>query len=136
MREEYNVKCIVCKNEQNGVIQAYENEDDVKVVLILGDIFISKKADNFFEALIKIRKELEKKDIKLLCKGCCRNVYPSGMILEMGYGRKAYTLTMGKQAEIKSLVDIFENCQEEEYASVDEQYNYFDKWCNSIRRKY
>ena len=132
MWEQYNVKCIIDKNEQIGIIQARENVNDVKVVLKMENICIEKKANSFFEALVEIRRELEKKGIKLLCKGCCRNVYPSGMILEMGSGRKAYSLTMGKQAEINSLVDIFETCQIEDYASVDEQYIFFEQWCDSI----
>ncbi len=133
MCEEYTVKCVISENEQDGIIQTYENENDVEVALRIGNIFIVKQADNFFEALVEIRKVLEKKGIKLLCKGCCRNVYPSSMLLGMGSGRKAYLLKMGEQARMSSLVDIFETCQIEEYASVDEQYNYFDKWCDSIR---
>lgn len=135
MCEEYTAKCIICGNEQHGIIQAYENEEDVEVVLRNSDICISKKADNYFEALIGIRRELEKKGIKLLCKGCCRNVYPSAMILEMGSGEKAYSLTMGKQARMDSLVNIFEECKIEEYASIDEQYKFFQKWLTSIGGK-
>lgn len=135
MGEEYIVKYIISENEESGIIQTYENDDDVEIVLKIGDISITKQADTFFEALIEIRKELEAKGIKLLCKGCSRNVYPSAMILDMGSGRKAYTLTMGEQAKMNSLVDIFEPCQIEEYATVEEQYNFFNKWINSDGRK-
>ena len=131
MSEEYTVKCVVGEGGQEGRIQVYENEEDVEVVLKAGNISIAKQADNYFEALIKIRKELEKK-IKLLCKGYYRNAYPSGMLLEMGSGRKAYSLTMGKQAKMSSLVDIFETCEIEEYATVDEQYDFFNMWWDSI----
>ncbi|MCR4803173.1 MAG: hypothetical protein K5895_09245 [Lachnospiraceae bacterium] len=48
---------------------------------------LEKEGDNYFETLIELRRELEKMDIKLLCKGGCENVYPSGMILNMGTGR-------------------------------------------------
>lgn len=41
------------------------------------------------------------------------------MILSMGIGREAYYLTMGKQAE--TLVDIFDNCSSQEYATIEEQ---------------
>lgn len=132
MNEEYIVKCVICDNEQDGIIQAYEGEENVKIVLKIGDTFIAKQSDNYFEALIKIRRKLEKRKIKLLCKGCCTNVYPSGMLLGMGSGRKAYVLTIGKQAKKDSLVDIFEPCKIEEYATVDEQYSFFNAWCDSI----
>lgn len=135
MREEFKIKYIIFENEKEGDVQLHENEDDVNIVLKIENKIIAKQADNFFQALIDVRKELEKINIKLLCKGCCRNVYPSGMLLGMGNGRKAYQLTMSKQARLDSLVDIFETCNIEEYASVDEQYNFFNVWCDSIRRK-
>lgn len=131
MSEKYKIKYVICEKEREGTIETYENDDDVEIVLNIGDIVIKKQADNFFDALVEIRRELEKENIKLLCKGCCRNVYPSGMILDMGSGRKAYQLTMGEPAKMSSLVDIFEICQAEEYASVDEQYNFFNKWLDS-----
>ena len=56
---------------------------------------LEKEGDNYFDTLIDLRVELEKLDIKLLCKGCCKNIYPSGMLLSMGAGRKAYTLIFG-----------------------------------------
>lgn len=124
-----------CENAQDGIIRAYENDEDVEIVLKVGDISIVKQADNFFEALIEIRKKLEKKKIKLLCKGCCKNVYPSAMILNMGSGRKAYSLTIGEPARLDSLVDIFSTCEVQEYASVDEQFNFFTKWLASIGGK-
>lgn len=135
MSERYNIKCLVCGKEQDGSIQTYEYENNVEIVLRADDIFITKLADNFFEALIEVRKELEKKEIKLLCKGCCRNVYPSAMLLGMGSGRKAYSLVIGQQAKLSSLVDIFELCPKDEYASIDEQYAFYIKWCDSIVNK-
>ncbi|MCX4353835.1 MAG: hypothetical protein OSJ60_19785 [Lachnospiraceae bacterium] len=132
MKEEYNVKCVIHEKEINGIIQTYERKEDVEIILKVENIVITEQADNFFDALIKIRKELENREIKLLCKGCCKNVYPSGMLLGMGSGRKAYLLTINRQAEMSSLVDIFEACSIKEYASVEEQENFFNKWCDSI----
>ncbi len=134
--EEYIVDCVKDNEIQDAIIQANEEfGDGVKVALLLNDLKISKEADNFFEALIEIRKELEEKDIKLLCKGCCLNVYPSAMLLNMGSGIKAYELTLNEQAKMSSLVNIFESCELEEYASISEQYNFFNKWCSSKKEK-
>lgn len=47
MCEEYSIKCIIYENEQDGIIQAYENEEDVEIVLKIDDISIAKQADNF-----------------------------------------------------------------------------------------
>ncbi len=136
MIEEYIVKYIKDNEIKDAIIKADEEfGDGVELTILLNDLKISKEADNFFEALIEIRKELEEKDIKLLCKGCSLNVYPSAMILNMGTGIKAYQLTMNEQAKMSSLVNIFETCELEEYASISEQYNFFNEWCSSKKEK-
>lgn len=118
-----------------GQLQLKENEDDVELFLTIdGTIFVARN-ENYFDALILLRRQLEERNIVLLCKGCCKNVYPSGMILSMGYGDKAYRLTIGEPAKMNSLVYIFEPCDEKDYASVDEQHSFFEEWCNSITRR-
>ena len=94
---------------------------------------MKKEGDNYFDTLIKLREELEKLNIKLLCKGCCKNVYPSGMLLCMGAGRNAYTLIYGEQAKMNSLVDIFDSCSIDEYATIQEQLEYFGEWTCSLK---
>ncbi len=133
-KEIYNVLCIEKDREKDALIELTEKEDTVKIKFSLEKLVLEKEGDNYFEALIKLRQELEKINIKLLCKGCCKNVYPSGMILNMGEGRKAYTLIYGEQAKMKSLVDIFDSCSIEEYATIEQQSEYFENWTMSLRR--
>ena len=114
------------------MIKAIENEEDVEIAVQLDNMEIVKRSDNFWEALLSVRRELELKEIRLLCKGCCKNVYPSAMMLSMGAGRREYVLNVGEQAKLESLVDIFDNCASDEYFSIAEQQNYYDEWCNSI----
>lgn len=109
-----------------------EHEDEVRIDFIYCNNIISKYADNFFDALLELRKELEELSIHLLCKGCSKTVYPSAMQLNMGSGRQAYDLILGKQASSSMMVDIFEICEENEYASVEEQYAYFLNWTESL----
>lgn len=124
----YNINGI----NKNATIELTENEDSVETIFKSNDLVIEKKSLNYFDALIEIRKELEKRKIKLLCKGCARNVYPSGMMLSMGMGRKAYTLIIGEQAKMNSTVDIFAPCSIEEYGTIEQQILFFDKWSNSL----
>lgn len=133
-KEKCSIICIEKDQERNSVIELAENEDTVTIKFSVGELVLIREGDNYFETLIKLRKELEKKDIKLLCKGCCKNVYPSGMLLNMGAGRNAYTLIYGEQAKRDSLVDIFDACLLDEYATIQEQSEYFEKWILSIRR--
>lgn len=133
-KEIRNVICIEKDQERNALIELTENEDTVVIKFSVEKLVVEKEGDNFFETLIKLREELEKIDIKLLCKGCCKNVYPSGMLLSMGAGRKAYTLICGEQAKMSSLVDIFDSCSMDEYATIEEQSEYFENWTISLRR--
>lgn len=129
----YSVICIEKEQNRSALIELTENEDSVTIRLSLGGLVIKKEEDNYFDTLIKIREELEKSNIKLLCKGCCKNVYPSAMLLCMGEGRNAYALKYGEQAKINSLVDIFDPCSIDEYATIQEQLEYFEEWICSIR---
>jgi len=49
-----------------------------------------RESDNYFSALQGIRQALEVEGITILCNGSSTNVYPSGMMLDMGNGEKAY----------------------------------------------
>lgn len=133
-KEVCNIICIEKNKERNAVIELTENEDTVTIKFSVGELVLIKEGDNYFETLIKLREELEKMNIKLLCKGCCKNVYPSGMLLNMGAGRNAYTLICREQAKRDSLVDIFDACLLDEYATIQEQLEYFENWTLSLRR--
>ena len=90
-KEICNVICIEKEQDRKAIIELTENQDSVTIKFSLGKLVLKKEGDNYFDTLIKLREELEKLNIKLLCKGCCKNVYPSGMLLCMGAGRNAYT---------------------------------------------
>lgn len=128
MEEKYEVISIIKGNSTNAVLTINEKEGKYQIVFVTEGYNISAEGENFFYALIELRKELELQDIKLLCKGCSRDVYPSPMILSMGDAEKAYKLTMGKHALKKDLVSIFEPCELDEYASIEEQYAYYEQW--------
>lgn len=88
-------------------------------------------ADTYFEAMIKIREALELNSEQLICKGACESVYPSAMILNMGEGRRAYSLKLGKQARLTDLVDIFGECNADECTSIEQQERFFYEWAMS-----
>lgn len=133
-KEICNILCIEKAQEKKALIELTENEETVEIKFSLEKLVLEKEGDNYFETLNALREELEKRNIKLLCKGCCKNVYPSAMLLDMGSGRKAYTLIYGKQAKMDSLVDIFDACSIEEYATIEQQLEYFENWTISLGR--
>lgn len=133
-KEILKILCVEQYQEKSASIELIEKDDSVEIEFLLEKLMLRKDGDNFFETLTELRKDLEKRDIKLLCKGCCKNVYPSGMLLGMGAGRKAYTLTYGEQAKKSSIVDIFDSCLLEEYGNIEQQVEFFENWINSLGR--
>lgn len=93
------------------------------------------ESDNYFSALQGIRKELEEEGITILCNGSSTNVYPSGMLLDMGNGEKAYRLREGYHAAFNDVVNIFEfDKREFVNGTVKDQEEYFYTWRSSQKR--
>lgn len=135
MKEQYDVICL--ENEDRIESRLFLNEEGemYQIELEMQGSSFSAEGENYFDALVKLRKKIELQNIKLLCKGCSRFVYPSPMMLSMGDAMQAYSLTLGKPARLKDIVNIFEPCRYDEYASVDEQYAYYEKWIVSRGEK-
>ena len=131
-KEVINVILNINGKNEEAILIIMIGDDSLMITLESEFCSITKEGENLFDILCQIRIELEKMSVKLLCKGSCRNVRPSAMILSMGYGRMAYSLGMGKQASKDSLVDIFSPCSIEEYSTVREQSDFFKEWCDSI----
>lgn len=90
----------------------------------------------YFGALAVARRELETQGVQLACNGARLDVWPSGMPRQVGYGRRAYVLTMPSTAARPSTVDIFEPAPKSAVlATVDEQREWFRRYWDSITRK-
>lgn len=131
MNEKYEIFCFVNGKYNKARLLLSEDEERNKIKFEMESCSIFAEAENYFYALIELRRELELKKIKLLCKGCSRYVYPSPMILSMGDAIEAYELTLGKHATMKNLVNIFSPCELDEYATIEEQLAYYEEWLKS-----
>lgn len=132
--EQYTVSAVLPDNQiVDGVFRLSEGEQDIDLSFELPDRKLNVRAGDYFEALVAIRRELEKDDIFLNCYGASRNVYPSGMGRDMGAGLRAYKMTIGKHARMEDLVFIFDTGSDVEPCSVLEQRDFFEKWLNSSR---
>lgn len=109
-------------------------DDNVKLVLKNKEQKIAFSSDNYFDALKKLRRYLEDRNEKILCKGSNKNVYPSAMQLNAGSGRNAYSLALGKQAKFADVVDIFEESDYNSCASCDKQKEFFERWTESLNK--
>ena len=108
--------------------------DDVQLDIVFFDRKESVVAQDFFEALVQLRKRLEPENIWLFCNGTAENVYPSAMARSMASGLEAYKLTLGKQAKTQDLDPIFVMSFELTPAKVQIQQAFYEKWLNSLKR--
>ncbi|OYP37202.1 hypothetical protein C8E03_1312 [Lachnotalea glycerini] len=109
-------------------------DDNVKIVLKYKEQTMAFSADNYFDALERLRRYLEDRNEKILCKGSNENVYPSAMQLNAGSGRNAYSLALGRQAKLADVVDIFEESDFDSCVSCDKQNDFFERWTESINK--
>ncbi len=65
---------------------------------------LTAEASDYFQAMCRIRLDLEKAGWRPVCYGASRNVYPSGMCRDMGRGLKAYRCQLGQPATLDDLV--------------------------------
>lgn len=130
MKATYKINCMYKSQLVQGRLEVINEENDIVINLHLDEIFFCAQSENYFYALLELRKKLECQNIKLLCKGCCRNVYPSPMSIDMCGGLVAYSMEMGEEANKK--VRIFDDCELEEYATIEEQILFYKQWYEDI----
>jgi hypothetical protein len=91
------------------------------------------RAQDHFECLLDLRRELEPRGYGVLVQGSRRNVWPSGMQRDMGVGSHAYELELGKHGVRPPVVAIFDPADEREVVTIEEQFAYRDAWFAEIR---
>jgi len=131
--EKYTVPCLIDGNIRDVSVELIEDEL-CKITYDDGQSVLSYEAEHYWGALIELRKQLEAEGKKLLCQGCASNVYPSGMILDMGAASRAYKLTLGQQARMADLVFILDPCEPDEYATIEEQEAFYEAWIKGEKR--
>ncbi|MBQ6946055.1 MAG: hypothetical protein IJN43_17300 [Ruminococcus sp.] len=119
-----------------GILHIDEFDDIKETISLFVDINgkkITAESDNCFNAMVKIRRQLETVHQQLMCKGARRDVYPSPMQMRMGECREAYMLSMGKPARLNQIVNIFDVENEISICTtVDEQERYYAEWVQSL----
>ena len=129
---EKNIKLLSNNIEIDGKLFSERTDRRCVLKLFYSDQEIVREQFDFFNCMREIRLELEKTRIQLLCNGAAKNVRPSGMSVDMGFGVKANKLELGKHSNMKNLVNIFDYDPQFEYVSVKVQEEYYKKWRLSI----
>lgn len=94
----------------------------------------SKKSTDYFGALIDIRRKLEARQIRLLCWGARKDVWPSGMQRDMGGGMTAYQL-LEDGTNNPDARSILEYAAPETVCNVDEQKANAEAWYRKARAR-
>ena len=110
-------------------LEELENMDDISLSFIYAENNVSKVAGDYFTALCRIREELEKQGVTVICNGASKDVYPSPMMRDMGDGDQAYRLKIGVPAKMADVVNIFEVDRDNFIPStVLEQEEFYQEW--------
>lgn len=88
---------------------------------------------DLYKTMQTFRVYLESKGGRLLCAGARPDVVPSGMSGDMGGGREAYLVQLGKQAT--EFVDIFAYAEPAAVGTVRQQHEFVEAWRASLRAK-
>jgi hypothetical protein len=85
-------------------------------------------APDMFEALVRLRRQLEPDGLAVAVQGARRDTYPSGMARDMGGGMKVYIMRPGLAARREDLVATLDDADPGQIATVDEQHAYAREW--------
>ncbi|MGJ4942846.1 hypothetical protein ACQR1W_19880 [Bradyrhizobium sp. HKCCYLS1011] len=112
------------------------NKETYRITLEQGaEIKIAESQVDFFDALIKLRLDLEKTGTLLCCFGASENVYPSGMQRSMGPAVLAYKMRLGSPTSRQDIVNIFESDETVVPATVEQQEGFHRRWGDSLQRR-
>ena len=130
--EGHNIYLIGGEDDEAAEFIQSEKEDRCSLVCTYRGKRIEASADDFFEALCALRRQLQTDGLIPFCYGASLNVFPSAMSRQMSSGLSAYRLTLGKQALRADLVQIFAQGHDVIPASVEHQQQFFDDWLKSL----
>jgi hypothetical protein len=83
---------------------------------------------DMFEALVRLRRQLEPDSLRVAVQGSRRDTYPSGMARDMGGGTQVYVIRPGLPARPEDLVETLDHAPLDQMATVAEQQAFFDAW--------
>jgi len=81
-----------------------------------------------FEALVRLRRQLEPDGLMIAVQGARRDTYPSGMARDMGAGMQVYVLHAGMRGRREDLVETLADAPPDDLGTVDEQRAFHDTW--------
>lgn len=85
-------------------------------------------APDMFEALVRLRRQLEPDGLMIAVQGARRDTYPSGMARDMGGGMQLYVIRPGRRAHREDLVETLDDALPGQIGTVDQQREFAEAW--------
>ena len=92
-------------------------------------------APDLFEALVRLRRQLEPAGLMVAVQGSRRDTYPSRMARDMGGGWKIYVMRPGLPGHPDDLVRTLDDAPPDQLGTVDEQWAFREAWMASLRKQ-
>jgi hypothetical protein len=134
MQDQHKIFLIGGGDDETAIFTLLDGGDDCRLRCEYRGEKIESLAADFFQALCDIRVRLADDRLIPFCYGASVNVFPSGMARSMGQGLKAYKLTIGRQAKMSDLVEIFSEGPDIIPAYVEPQAQFFQDWLAALAR--
>src|SRR5579859_6928609 len=83
---------------------------------------------DMFEALVRLRRQLEPDGLMVAVQGSRRDTYPSGMARAMGGGMQVYIMRPGLRGRREDLVRTLDDAPPDRITTVDEQRAFAEAW--------
>lgn len=99
-----------------------------RIELFLRRDLYTATASDMFEALVRLRQQLEPHGWMIAVQGARRDAYPSGMARDMGGGMKIYVMCPGRAASMDDLVETLADAPVEQLSTVADQRAYWEAW--------
>jgi ClpA/ClpB-like protein len=90
-------------------------------------------ADDMFEALVRIREQLEPQGWFVAVQGSRLDVFPTAIQREMAGGLNVQVMRMGEQARLGDVVETFAEADLSTLATVAAQRERAEQWMRSVR---
>jgi hypothetical protein len=108
--------------------------DDIhKIILYCNNDNFSAEANDLYEALQKIREQLNKNNMDILVNGSRKNIICSPMMRDMSQGSSVYIIRPRITARPEDIVSTFDPIEKEDLATIDEQRIFQKKWKGSLK---
>jgi hypothetical protein len=90
---------------------------------------------DMFEALVRLRRQLEPDGLMVAVQGARRDTYPSGMARDMGGGMQVYVIHPGLPARREDRVKTLDDAPPDQIATVADQRAFVEAWWAERRKQ-